>query len=70
MTTGLGAWARARRTGCLGSPRMSPAWVECVTVFIDADPAGERSGNALVEQSEARGLEVVAVRMAEAGHEE
>lgn len=68
MLGGFGVWAAGSANRM---PRLAahvPAWVARVTVFIDADVAGERFGSALVEQLETRGLEVIAVRMAEAGH--
>jgi hypothetical protein len=68
MLGGFGVWAAGSANRMPGLAAHIPSWVARVTVFIDADPAGERFGNALVGLLKTRGLEVIAVRMAEANH--
>jgi len=58
---GLGAWAAGCASRLPELAKHVPAFVECVTVLIDPEPAGERFGNELVDQLERRGLEVFAV---------
>ncbi|GEO18458.1 DUF7146 domain-containing protein [Microvirga aerophila] len=58
---GLGAWAAGSASRLPGLAEHVPAYVECVTVLIDPDPAGERYGNTLVERLERRGFEVIAM---------
>jgi Toprim domain len=68
MATGLGVWAAGSAPRLPGLAKHVPANIMCVTVFIDADPAGERFGSVLAERLEARGFEVIAKHWAEAGH--
>lgn len=68
MATGLGAWAAGSAGRLPALAGHVPAYVECVTVLIDADPAGERFGSLLTERLIARGFDVRARRMAETGH--
>jgi hypothetical protein len=58
--TGLGAWAAGT-----AMPAMAdhiPAYVESVTIMVDADPVGEKNANELAEKLDAKGLEVLLVR--------
>jgi hypothetical protein len=57
---GLGAWAAGSASRMPGLAEHVPAYVECVTVLIDPDPAGERDGNTLVERLKQRDFEVIA----------
>jgi hypothetical protein len=66
--TGLGVWAAGSASRLPGLSDHVPGSVACVTVLIDADPAGERFGSVLVKRLEARGFEVIAKHWAEAGH--
>lgn len=64
QVTGLGAWAAGSASQL---PRLSeavPDYIECVSIFIDPDDAGEKGGVALAEALERRGFEVHLVRLA------
>lgn len=56
----LGVWAAGSASRMPGLAEHVPAYVECVTVLVDPDPAGERNGNTLVERLKQRGFEVIA----------
>jgi hypothetical protein len=58
---GLGAWAAGCASRLPELAKHVPAYIECVTVLIDPEPAGERFGNELVARLEQRGFEVFAV---------
>lgn len=58
---GLGAWAAGSASRLPDLAEHVLTYVECVTVLIDPDPAGERFGNDLMERLERRGFEVFAI---------
>jgi hypothetical protein len=58
---GVGVWAAGSASRLPSLAEHVPAYVECVTVLIDPDPAGARFGNRLVELLKQRGLEVLAI---------
>jgi hypothetical protein len=60
LATGLGAWAAGAAGRLPAIAEHVPDSVEVVTIFIDADPAGERHGAELVKRLQARGFEVIA----------
>jgi Toprim domain len=57
--TGLGASAAGTANRLPGLAQHVPAHVECVTVIVDRDPAGERYAEELMNALEARGKEVI-----------
>lgn len=57
--TGLGAWAAGTANRLPGLVEHVPAYVECVAVIVDRDPAGERFGTELMAALTARGVEAL-----------
>jgi hypothetical protein len=59
LDTGLGAWA----AGAAGfMPTLAdavPDYIECVTVAVEADPAGRRGAEELIRRLAARGIETM-----------
>jgi hypothetical protein len=62
--SGLGAWAAGSATLLPWLVSSVPSYFECVTIAVDADPAGRRRAQLLAEGLAARGIEVL---LAEAG---
>jgi hypothetical protein len=62
LATGLGAWAAGAAGRLPVIAEHVPDYVECVSVFIDPDPAGERHGIKLMRRLWACGFEVIEVR--------
>jgi hypothetical protein len=60
LAQGLGVWAAGSASRMPGLAEHVPEYVECITVFIDADPAGERHGPELMRRLRARGFKVIA----------
>ena len=56
--TGLGAWAAGSASRLPALADAIPAWVESVTLLVDADDAGRRHAGELAEQLSNRGVEV------------
>jgi hypothetical protein len=59
MLRDTGVWAAGSALQLPGLAEHVPAYVACITVYIDADPAGERYGRALVWRLRAKGFEVI-----------
>ena len=57
QATGLGAWAAGAGGRMPALASTIPCHIECVSVAIDDDEAGNRFGNELVRRIEARGIE-------------
>jgi hypothetical protein len=60
--TGLGAWAAGTAGRLPAMAEHVPAYVEAVTIFVDADPAGEKNSIELAARLEAKGFEARLVR--------
>jgi hypothetical protein len=56
--TGLGAWAAGAAGRLPALAETVPDYTECVTVMMDADPAGRRGSAELAARLSARGIEV------------
>jgi hypothetical protein len=59
QTTKLGAWAAGSAGRLAALARAVPEYVECITISMDADEAGQRGAYELAERIEARGFEVI-----------
>lgn len=64
----VGVWAAGSAGRMPGLSEHVPGYVDVVTVFIDADRAGERGGGELVQRLRARDFEVIAMPLAEVRH--
>jgi hypothetical protein len=60
--TGLGAWAAGTAGRLPAMAEYVPDYVECVTVMVDADPAGENGATELAKLLTARNIEARLVR--------
>ncbi|MCK1542202.1 toprim domain-containing protein [Bradyrhizobium sp. 160] len=60
--TGLGAWAAGTAGRLPAMAEHVPAYVEAVTIFVDADPVGEKNSIELAARLEAKGFEARLVR--------
>ncbi|MET4149916.1 toprim domain-containing protein [Bradyrhizobium sp. RT7b] len=60
--TGLGAWAAGTAGRLPAMAEHVPAYVEAVTIFVDADPVGEKNAVELAARLDAKGFEVRLVR--------
>jgi hypothetical protein len=61
--TGLGAWAAGAAGRLPGMADHIPTYVETVSVIVDGDPVGERNAKELANRLDAKGLEVLLVRL-------
>lgn len=59
--TGLGAWAAGAAGRMPGLADHVPAYIDCVTVFVEDDPTGQKGAMELAERLAARGIEVILV---------
>jgi hypothetical protein len=55
--TGLGAWAAGSASRMPALAGAVPHYVDCITVWAHADPAGQRGATELAERLHARGFE-------------
>ncbi len=60
----MGVWAAASAGRMPSLAAVVPSYIECVTIAVEADPAGQRGANTLAERLAARNIEVF---IAEAG---
>lgn len=63
QATGLGAWAAGSASQLPKLAEAVPDYIECVSIFIDPDDAGENGGATLAEALLRRGFEVHLVRL-------
>ncbi len=58
LASGLGIWAAGSATLMPALADAVPSFIECVTVFVEADPAGTRNAEELMRRIAAHGIEV------------
>ena len=58
LASGLGIWAAGSATLMPALVDALPSFIECVTVFVEADAAGRRNAEELMRRIAARGIEV------------
>jgi hypothetical protein len=58
-TTGLGAWAAGAAGYMPALATRVPGYIETVTIFADADTAGEKGAYALADALDSLGVEVL-----------
>jgi hypothetical protein len=63
--TGLGAWAAGSAGRLPALAGTVPAWIDCVSILMDADAAGEKSAPALHHALVERGIRAELVALAE-----
>jgi Toprim domain len=56
--TGLGAWAAGSAGFMPGLADNVPSYIECITIYVDADKAGQEGAHKLAERLHRRGIEV------------
>jgi hypothetical protein len=62
QATGLGAWAAGTAGRLPDMADAVPAYIESVTIMVDADASGEKNSIELAQRLIARGVEVLMVR--------
>jgi Toprim domain len=65
QATGLGAWAAGSASRLPMMAEHVPSYIECVSISVDADRAGQNNAKELAKQLRARGIEVRLLRAGE-----
>jgi hypothetical protein len=58
IATGLGAWAAGSAGSIPALADVIPSYIDCITIYAHADPAGQRGATDLAERLHQRGFEV------------